>query len=144
MQVVALPAGDGFTLPLALMLARAASDAQLSVPIRVRVVLVGPPDLYAALLDGDPDFAALFRVKVEIEPSIPRTTENLRALDAYAFQPPSLQQPAALPAAAASASASASTRMARPPTGCPCRPANNTSAGIKRPPTSAPPRCCWP
>ena len=53
------------------------------VPIRVRVVLVGPPDLYAALLDGDPDFAALFRVKVEIEPSIPRTTENLRALDAY-------------------------------------------------------------
>lgn len=53
------------------------------VPIRVRVVLVGGPDIYAALLDNDPDFAALFRVKVEIEPSIPRTTENLRALDAY-------------------------------------------------------------
>ena len=53
------------------------------VPIRVRVVLVGPPDLYATLLDADPDFAALFRVKVEIEPSIPRTTENLRALDSY-------------------------------------------------------------
>ena len=52
------------------------------VPIRVRVVLVGPPDLYATLLEADPDFAALFRVKVEIEPSIPRTTENLRALDA--------------------------------------------------------------
>ena len=43
------------------------------VPIRVRVVLVGPPELYAALLDADADFAALFRVKVEIEPSIPRT-----------------------------------------------------------------------
>jgi predicted ATP-dependent protease len=56
------------------------------VPIRVRVVLVGPPDLYAALLDADADFAALFRVKVEIEPSIPRTTENLRALDAYLMQ----------------------------------------------------------
>lgn len=53
------------------------------VPIRVRVVLVGPPDLYAALLDADSDFAALFRVKVEIEQSIPRTPESLRALDAY-------------------------------------------------------------
>ncbi len=56
------------------------------VPIRVRVVLVGPPDLYSVLLDADADFAALFRVKVEIEPSIPRTTENLRALDAYLMQ----------------------------------------------------------
>lgn len=53
------------------------------VPIRVRVVLVGAPDVYATLLDADPDFASLFRVKVEIEPSIARTPENLRALDAY-------------------------------------------------------------
>lgn len=53
------------------------------VPIRVRLVLVGPPDLYAALLDADADFAALFRVKVEIEPSIPRTTESLKKLDGY-------------------------------------------------------------
>lgn len=53
------------------------------VPVRVRVVMVGPPEMYAALLDADPDFAALFRVKVEIEPSIPRTKERLVALDAY-------------------------------------------------------------
>lgn len=53
------------------------------VPIRVRVVLVGAPDVYATLLDADPDFASLFRVKVEIEPSIPRTNDNLVALDAY-------------------------------------------------------------
>jgi len=53
------------------------------VPIRVRVVLVGGPEIYAALLDNDPDFAALFRVKVEIEPAIPRNPESLRALDAY-------------------------------------------------------------
>ncbi|MCW5816816.1 MAG: AAA family ATPase [Labilithrix sp.] len=53
------------------------------VPIRVRVVLVGAPDVYATLLDADPDFAALFRVKVEIEHSIQRTPENLKALDAY-------------------------------------------------------------
>jgi predicted ATP-dependent protease len=57
-----------------------------SVPIRVRVVLVGTPDLYAALLDADPDFAALFRVKVEVEQSIPRTKERLVALDAYLMQ----------------------------------------------------------
>ncbi|HVJ90399.1 MAG TPA: ATP-binding protein [Labilithrix sp.] len=53
------------------------------VPIRVRVVLVGAPDVYATLLDADPDFASLFRVKVEIEPSIPRTLDNLKALDAH-------------------------------------------------------------
>ena len=53
------------------------------VPIRVRMVLVGPPDLYMTLLDGDPDFASLFRVKVELEPTIPRTDESLRALDGY-------------------------------------------------------------
>ena len=52
-------------------------------PIRVRVVLVGSPELYATLLDADPDFAALFRVKVEIEHSIPRTPDNVRNLDAY-------------------------------------------------------------
>jgi predicted ATP-dependent protease len=57
-----------------------------SVPIGVRVVLVGTPDLYAALLDADPDFAALFRVKVEVEQSIPRTKERLTALDAYLMQ----------------------------------------------------------
>lgn len=52
------------------------------VPIAVRVILTGSPDQYAALLDADPDFGALFRVKVEVEPSIARSTETLRALDA--------------------------------------------------------------
>jgi predicted ATP-dependent protease len=53
------------------------------VPVRVRVVLVGAPDVYATLLDADPDFAALFRVKVEVEHAIQRNAENLRALDSY-------------------------------------------------------------
>jgi predicted ATP-dependent protease len=53
------------------------------LPIRVRVILVGTADMYAALLDADPDFASLFRVKVEIEPSIPRTNDSLLLLDAY-------------------------------------------------------------
>ncbi len=53
------------------------------VPIRVRVALVGPPELYASLLDADPDFASLFRVKVEVDPIIPRSPKSLVALDAY-------------------------------------------------------------
>src|SRR4030095_17224648 len=47
------------------------------VPIRVRVVLVGSTERYEALLVADPDFAALFRVKVEVEHSIPRNDESL-------------------------------------------------------------------
>jgi predicted ATP-dependent protease len=61
----------------------ATSLRPVPVPIHVRVVLVGPPDLYAALLEADVDFATLFRVKVEVEPTIPRTAENMMALDAY-------------------------------------------------------------
>jgi predicted ATP-dependent protease len=61
----------------------ATSLRPVPVPIRVRVVLVGPPDLYAALLEADADFASLFRVKVEVEPSIPRTKESLERLDGY-------------------------------------------------------------
>ena len=51
----------------------ATSLRPVPVPIRVRVVLVGPPELYATLLEADADFAALFRVKVEVDPIIPRT-----------------------------------------------------------------------
>ncbi len=61
----------------------ATSLRPVPVPIHVRVVLVGPPDLYAALLEADADFAALFRVKVEVEPTIPRTAKNTASLDAY-------------------------------------------------------------
>jgi predicted ATP-dependent protease len=61
----------------------ATSLRPVPVPIQVRVVLVGPPDLYAALLEADADFAALFRVKVEVEPTIPRTEDSMVSLDAY-------------------------------------------------------------
>jgi predicted ATP-dependent protease len=61
----------------------ATSLRPVPVPIQVRVILVGPPDLYAALLEADADFAALFRVKVELESTIPRTAESTVALDAY-------------------------------------------------------------
>ncbi|HRI53759.1 MAG TPA: AAA family ATPase, partial [Pseudomonadota bacterium] len=51
------------------------------VPVPVRVVLVGTPDLYDALRDADADFAQLFRLKVEVDPVIERTRENLLRLD---------------------------------------------------------------
>ncbi|HEY1959030.1 MAG TPA: ATP-binding protein [Polyangiaceae bacterium] len=61
----------------------ATSLRPMPLPIRVRVVLVGPHELYAALLESDADFASLFRVKVEIEPSIKRNDASLAGLDAY-------------------------------------------------------------
>jgi predicted ATP-dependent protease len=61
----------------------ATSLRPVPLPIRVRVVLVGSADLYSALLEADADFAALFRVKVEVDPAIPRTNESLVSLDAY-------------------------------------------------------------
>jgi len=61
----------------------ATSLRPVPVPISVRVVLVGPPELYASLLEADADFAALFRVKVEVESAIARTDSRLVLLDAY-------------------------------------------------------------
>ncbi len=61
----------------------ATSLRPVPVPLRVRVVMVGKPELYAMLLEADPDFASLFRVKVEVEPSIPRNESSMRLLDAY-------------------------------------------------------------
>ncbi len=61
----------------------ATSLRPVPVAIGVRVILVGSPDLYAALLEADADFAALFRVKVEVEPTIPRTPPSIVSLDAY-------------------------------------------------------------
>lgn len=52
-------------------------------PIQTKVVLVGTHDLYTQLLDADPDFASLFRVKVEIPSEIDRTPDGVRALDAH-------------------------------------------------------------
>ena len=43
------------------------------VPISVRVVMVGTPDVYDALREADNDFATMFRIKVEVEPVVERT-----------------------------------------------------------------------
>jgi predicted ATP-dependent protease len=51
------------------------------VQIRTRIILVGSEESFSMLLSADPDFAALFRVKVEVAPSVKRTQESLVALD---------------------------------------------------------------
>ncbi len=61
----------------------ATSLRPVPVPIHVRVVLVGSHELHATLLEADPDFASLFRVKVEVDTTIPRTPQTLVALDAH-------------------------------------------------------------
>lgn len=53
------------------------------VPLSVRVVLIGPPELYDSLRAADEDFAGLFRIKVEVDPLIERNQANLLGLDAY-------------------------------------------------------------
>lgn len=51
-------------------------------PLPVRVVLVGSAALYDALRSSDPDFGSLFRIKVEVDPVVPRNAETLHVLDA--------------------------------------------------------------
>jgi predicted ATP-dependent protease len=53
------------------------------VPLDVRVVLVGPQSLFEQLLHADPDFAMLFRVKVEVDWRVDRSEQNLRLLDGF-------------------------------------------------------------
>ena len=59
-------------------------------PVEVRVVLVGPQGVYEQLLHLDPDFATLFRIKVEAEWSVARSEENLRKLDGYLMSMPTV------------------------------------------------------
>jgi predicted ATP-dependent protease len=52
-------------------------------PIATKVIIVGNHDLYAQLLEADPDFASLFRVKVEIPTHVERNADSIAALDAH-------------------------------------------------------------
>lgn len=50
------------------------------MPLDVKVVIVGEPQLYSFLYRLDPDFRELFRVKADFEVDIPRTGENILGL----------------------------------------------------------------
>ncbi|MDR5682416.1 MAG: ATP-binding protein [Armatimonadota bacterium] len=52
------------------------------IPLRVKVVLIGPPELYYPLHRLDDDFRKMFRVKAEFDTEMPRTEENMQRLAA--------------------------------------------------------------
>ncbi|HNN93260.1 MAG TPA: ATP-binding protein [Pseudomonadota bacterium] len=53
------------------------------VALSTRVVLIGTPELYDSLRMQDGDFRTIFRGKVEVDPIIERSEQNLLGLDAH-------------------------------------------------------------
>ena len=51
-----------------------------SIPLDVKVILIGDSNIYYTLLSLDDDFRKLFKIKVEFEEDAPRTEENIMML----------------------------------------------------------------
>ena len=47
------------------------------IPVNIKVVLIGPSNIYYQLLEMDEDFRKLFKVKVEFDEEAPRTDSNM-------------------------------------------------------------------
>ncbi|MBO5997619.1 MAG: AAA family ATPase [Alphaproteobacteria bacterium] len=47
------------------------------IPLDIKIVLIGEPDLYYALSEQDPDFLKLFKVEANFYPKIDRNEENM-------------------------------------------------------------------
>lgn len=47
------------------------------IPVNIKVVLIGPSNIYYQLLEVDEDFRKLFKVKVEFDEEAPRTDSNM-------------------------------------------------------------------
>ena len=106
---------------------------------RARVVAVAADLLALTLLDAAGGVGRRRRRRLEPSASACRSASAARTPASWpcAPGPRARRCPAAW-------SASPSTPTARRPTGWRCRPASSTSAGRRRPATSAPPRCCSP
>jgi lon-related putative ATP-dependent protease len=50
------------------------------IPLHLKVILIGSSDIYHSLLNCDPDFRKLFKIKVEFEDDAPKTPENIEKL----------------------------------------------------------------
>ena len=50
------------------------------IPLNLKVLLLGDAEIYHALLEIDPDFKKLFKIKVEFEESAPRNSDNILRL----------------------------------------------------------------
>ncbi|MFO0658249.1 MAG: AAA family ATPase [Polyangiaceae bacterium] len=71
-----------FDEPIRLSDVFASTLSPREVPLTTRVVLVGPEEVYS-MLRSDPDFTALFRVKVEVDVMVDRTEQHLAQLDGF-------------------------------------------------------------
>ncbi len=49
------------------------------IPLQVKLIFVGEPSIYSGLLTNDPDFARIFKVKVEFDEVMERYGNNTRA-----------------------------------------------------------------
>lgn len=47
------------------------------MPLSIKVILIGPPDIYYALARNDPDFLSLFKVKADFDLEVQRSNDNL-------------------------------------------------------------------
>lgn len=47
------------------------------IPLQVKIILIGDPRLYYLLLENDPDFAKLFKIRADFEGDMERTDENM-------------------------------------------------------------------
>ncbi|MBR1540553.1 MAG: AAA family ATPase [Clostridia bacterium] len=50
------------------------------IPLDLKVILIGSSDIYHTLLNCDPDFRKLFKVKVEFEDDAPKNSQNIGKL----------------------------------------------------------------
>ena len=48
------------------------------IPLSLKVILVGTPEIYRILYMGDPDFAELFKVKADFDVTMDRNDENVK------------------------------------------------------------------
>ena len=53
------------------------------IPLNLKVVLIGPPNVYYLLQFQDEDFSKLFRVRADFDTEIPRTDEHLARYAAF-------------------------------------------------------------
>ena len=54
-----------------------------SIPLNLKVLLIGNSNIYHTLLSMDDDFRKLFKIKVEFEEDAPKTTENIERLSNF-------------------------------------------------------------
>jgi lon-related putative ATP-dependent protease len=53
------------------------------IPLKVKIILVGTPEIYELLYEYDPDFEKLFKVKVELDWELETSVENVSDLVAF-------------------------------------------------------------